>query len=262
MSTISICVKDVSYAVGAKEILKGVSLTLEPGDLLGIVGPNGAGKSTLLKTIVRILKPTSGEIRLSGIEINDIPARQLAKEIAFVPQDTDFSFPFSVLDVVLMGRAPYISRLSLESSRDYETVTECLTVVDMDGFEQRFVTNLSGGEKQLVAIARALAQEPTFMLLDEPTSYLDIHHQLTIMGLLKRLSQEQKGIAVVLHDLKLAHRFCNKIILLDSGRAVAFGSPEGVLNAENISKVFNVKVIKTTHPLTGQIIIEPIEPLN
>lgn len=251
----------LSYAVGEKEILKGVGFELAPGELLGIVGPNGAGKSTLLRIVVRMLTPGAGSISLLGRAVESYPRKALAREMAYVPQETDFTFPFSVLDVVLMGRSPYIGRARLEGARDFGIAAECLSVVDMEDFAERLVTSLSGGEKQLVSIARALAQEPRFLLLDEPTSNLDIHHQLSIMGLLKTLSGEGRGVAVVLHDLRLAARFCTKILVLNGGEPEAYGPPAEVLTTDIIEKVFRVSVYTTVNPLNASRIIDPVDPI-
>ncbi len=256
-------VRGLSYGVEGRWILRDVSLSVEKGEVVGVVGPNGAGKSTLLRAILRIVRPQEGEVALLGTPVERMSAREMAKRVAFVPQSTVFSFPFTVTEVVMMGRTPYAGRLIPEGRADYALCLDCLRTVEMEGLAERVVTELSHGEKQLVVIARALAQQPEFLLLDEPTSNLDIHHELTIMDLLRRLSHEDgKGVLVVVHDLHLALRYCDKVVVLEGGRVSASGNPRRVLTPALISKVFRVKVHMSSLPETRDKVIVPLAPLR
>lgn len=257
----TITVERITWRANGKEILSDVSFVLSRGELLGVIGPNGAGKSTLLKCILRILKPSSGEVRIGGIPSSAMKSTQLARSLAFVPQTTEFTFPFTVIETVLMGRTPFAGRLRPEGTSDLNVCYGCLRAVGMDGFDKRTITSLSGGERQLVVIARALAQEADFLLLDEPTANLDIHHQLTIMRLMTRLAEEGKGVIAVLHDLSLALRYCTKLILLEGGRVRAYGAPAEVMREELIGEVFKVRVHMERNRMTGEAIVDPLEPL-
>lgn len=257
----SIDTVDVGYRVNGKRILEGITFSLSRGGFVGIVGPNGAGKTTLVKILVDILKPTSGKIRLAGRETSTYGRKELFQRVAFVPQSIDFSFPLKVLDVVLMGRMPYLGRLEIEGSKDYAIALSALKTVGMEEFAARVITTLSGGEKQLVALAKAIAQGTEFLVLDEPTANLDIYHQLKIMSLLRGLAHGGKGVAIVLHDLRLAAKFCTKVLVLDDGRAVNFGEPAEVLTEEAISEVFKVRVCVLRNEVDGNTIIDPLEPI-
>lgn len=254
-------VKNASYRVNGKNILEDVSFSVREGDFISVIGPNGAGKSTLLKCMVRIIEPTSGSIKLAGKNISSYKLKELSKQVAFVPQNTDYNFPFSVSEIVLMGRIPHLGRLRVEGKEDYKVAEMCLKTVGMEEFSERIVTTLSGGEKQLVSIARAIAQEPKFLLLDEPTSNLDIYHQLNIMNLLRTLSDGKTGVVVVLHDLRLAAKFCDKILALSEGECVAFGNADDVLSEDIIENVFDVRVEIIRSKRTGNKVIDLIEPV-
>lgn len=173
---------DVRSGYGNIEILKGLTFSIDPGDFVGIIGPNGSGKSTLLRTATKVLRPFKGEIYLEKEKLEDVSLREMARLVAVVPQDTLFMFPFKVLDVVLMGRIPYISRLGFESREDLKIAFEALEYVDAIHLRDRFIDELSGGERQRVIIARALAQKPRILFLDEPTTHLDISHQIEIFS--------------------------------------------------------------------------------
>ncbi|MCH8028663.1 MAG: ABC transporter ATP-binding protein [Candidatus Dadabacteria bacterium] len=257
----SIEVNNVTYIADGKTIIKDITFGLNPGELIGVIGPNGAGKSTLIKNMVRIVEPDSGDVTLMGEPVSHYDAQAFARSVAYVPQSTEFTFPITVEEAVLMGRIPHLSGVRMEGAHDYTVSEQCLKVVGMEDFAERLVTSLSGGERQLVAIGRALVQEPAFLLMDEPTSNLDIHHQLTIMGLLVELTRSGKGILVVLHDLTLASRFCTKILAMSGGRVVSFGTPAEVLTEETISRTFRVSIRIERNEQTGSTIIEPLEPL-
>jgi iron complex transport system ATP-binding protein len=242
-------------------ILKNINLSIDKGDFISIIGPNGSGKSTLLRNISSVLKPTKGIIKIDGKELKNYNTKELARKLAFVPQDTSIVYDFSVFDIVLMGRSPYLGRFEREKKKDFEITKEALIMTDTFQFQDRSITEISGGERQRVIVARALAQEPEILLLDEPTSHLDINHQIEILHLLKRLNKE-KGmtIIVVIHDINLASRFSNKVILMKSGQILSKGTPEQVITKENIKEAYGINImISKCHYSDGLYVIPIIE---
>lgn len=237
----SIKTSGLSYGVNGKTIVDDVAFEIKRNEFLCIVGPNGAGKSTLLRLLARIINPTAGRILVDGENISGYEAKELYKKISFLPQTSYFDFPLSVLEVVLTGRYPYLGIFESESEKDIRRAEDCLSLVDLEGFSRRKVTTLSGGEQQRVSIARVLAQETDFIFLDEPSSHLDIHHKFALMELLRSLAQEGKGIVAVLHDLDLASKFCERILVLENGRVAALGEPSRVLSEKLLSSVFKVR---------------------
>lgn len=233
------------------EILKGVSFDIAKGDFAGIIGPNGSGKTTLLRAATKIIRPFKGEISLEGKNLADMPLKELATIMAVVPQDTAFMFPFRVMDVVLMGRTPYMNRFGFESRKDIKIALEALEFVDALHLKDRFIDELSGGERQRVIIAKAIAQEPRILFLDEPTTHLDINHQVQIFKLLRKMNKES-GLTIVsiLHDLNLASDYCDKLILMSDGVIKGKGSPDEVLNYKTIEEVYKTIVIVKENPLT------------
>lgn len=255
-------IKDVDAYYGSKKVLEGVDFTAPTGELLGIIGPNGSGKTTLLRTIARILKPRTGTILLDGKAVVQMKHKEFSQRFAAVPQDTSIHFEFSALDVVLMGRNPHLGRLELESERDIEIARRSMELTNCWPLAERLVTELSGGERQLVIIARALTQEPKVLLLDEPTSHLDINFQIEIMELLKRLTTQEGLIVVaVIHDLNLAAQYCDRLVLLRSGKIIAMGAPHAVLTAANIKTAFGADVLVKRHAVTNQCYVSPV-PLS
>lgn len=226
---------------------------------MGLLGPNGSGKTTLLRTISRLLKPRVGVVYLDEREIYSMGSQEAAKNIAVVPQGSSLSFDFTALEIVLMGRHPHISRLKFESEEDLAIARKAMEVTNTWHLAERRISELSGGERQRVIIARALAQEPKVLLLDEPTTHLDINSQLEIMDLLKELCVKG-GLVVlaVLHDFNLAARYCDSIILLKDGKIFSIGRVDEVLTSENIREVFQVDVIVKKHPLTNTLYVIPV----
>ncbi len=240
-------VKDLSFWYSPNmPILRDINLELEESELLGVVGPNGAGKSTLLRCIDRILIPKNGVIILNGRDIRTISRMELARKVGYIPQGSSQVFPATVFDTVLMGRRPYIGWRS--SERDEAKVLETLKMLNIEDLAMRDVNELSGGQQQKVFIARALTQEPELLLLDEPTSNLDIRHQLEVMELVKRVIRE-RGISAIMaiHDLNLAARYADRILMMNGGRIYAEGKPVSVLNPENIRRVYGVEVELNDH---------------
>ena len=242
---------DVWAGYGNAEILKSISFNIEKGDFTGIIGPNGSGKTTLLRTATRIIKPFKGEIFLEERNLADMPLKELATITAVVPQDTVFMFPFRVIDVVLMGRIPYINRFGFESKKDLRISLEALEFVDGLHLKDRFIDELSGGERQRVIIAKAIAQQPRILFLDEPTIHLDIGHQVQIFELLRKMNRDSGlTIVAILHDLNLASEYCDKLIMLDEGMVKIQGNPNEVLNYRTIEEVYKTMVIVKENPIT------------
>lgn len=247
---------------GSVKILDGIDFSASHGELLGVIGPNGSGKTTLLRTISRILKPKVGTILLEGRDVQGMKDKEFSRNFAAVPQDTTINFDFSALDIVLMGRNPHLGRLELEGEEDIEIARRCMELTNCWHLAERPITELSGGERQLVIIARALTQEPKVLLLDEPTSHLDINYQIEIMELLKRLTSEEKLIVVaVIHDLNLAAQYCDRLALLHKGKIVSLGTQAQVLTAEHIKNTFGADVIIKKHALTDHCFISPVPSL-
>jgi len=239
------------------EVIKDISFEAEAGDFIGIIGPNGSGKTTLLRTIAKILMPRRGVIYINGKNLAEMDIRELAKILAVVPQTFQSGFEFKVEDVVLMGRTPYLGRFELESERDYKIALRAMRMVGCEHLIGRNIGELSGGELQKVIIARALAQEPKILLLDEPTAHLDINHQIEIMNLLRKLADSGVLIVAVIHDVNLALQFCSKLILMKDGKVVALGKPEEVVKA--IGEIFDIDVIVRRNPITGKFYILPVK---
>ena len=238
---LGITVDDVSWSVKQKQhkILYPLSFELSPGKILGVVGPNGAGKSTLLRLLYRYYKPTTGKVKINGIDLWKLTSRQVACSIATVLQENFSDFSLTVREIVTLGRTPYSKWLSNSNSEnDKKIVQSSIDRLSLNKFENRHLNTLSGGERQRVMIARALAQEPDILILDEPTNHLDIRQQLEILNLLKDLS-----ITVItsLHDLNMARSNCDEILLLKDGCALGFGKPNLILSESNISEAFRVK---------------------
>lgn len=254
-------VDGVECRYGSVKVIEDVSFSVKEGDFVGILGPNGSGKTTLLKSISRILKPHKGTILLNEADIYTLKGIDVAKQLAVVPQDSNIGFSFAALDVVLMGRNPHMSRFQIESSKDMAIAKKVMTVTNTWQFAERPINELSGGEKQRVIIARALAQEPKILLLDEPLTHLDIINQLEIMDLVKELCvKEGLIILAVFHDLNLAARYCSSAILLKNGKIFSAGTLDKVLTSENIKSVFRVNAIVKKHLVTNSLFVIPLSP--
>jgi iron complex transport system ATP-binding protein len=263
---VKLTIDGVDCSYGSVDILKDINFSVKSGQFLGILGPNGSGKTTLLKSISRVLQPKKGTILIEDKDIYKLKPLDIAKQMAVVPQSTPVSFDFTALEVVLMGRNPHMTRFKMEGKTDLEIAKNSMELTHTWEFADRPVTELSGGERQRVIIARALTQEPQILLLDEPTTHLDISNQLEIMDLIKHLCETQNTcmlIVAVFHDFNLAARYCDSIILLKDGKIVALGEADDTLTSDNIKKVFNVDTIVKKHPITGQLHMIPISrPIN
>jgi len=233
------------------EVLRGASLALAAGSRLAIAGPNGAGKSTLLRLAAGLLEPRRGEVRFFGRPIEELPRAELAREVAWVPQEIESAFPFTVGEVALMGRYPHLGPFGFESPRDRAIALGALSEVGAAHLADRLFGSLSGGERRRVAIASALAQEPKVLLLDEPTSGLDLAAQAALALVLERLAARQIAIALVTHDLNLAARIADRVALLAEGRIEALGAPCEVLTQERLARLYGPSVRVTSHEADG-----------
>ncbi|MDN7024425.1 ABC transporter ATP-binding protein [Methanoculleus sp. FWC-SCC1] len=242
-------VNAVGYAFGSKTVLDGVSMTCAEGELVGVVGPNGCGKTTLMRCMAGYLVPDAGSIAYNGRPLRDLPPRECARIRAVVEQQLVTPFDFSVYEYVMLGRTPYLGRFGSETTEDHRYVEDALGLTGSSPFRDRLIGTLSGGELQRVMIARALAQRPGILLLDEPTSHLDVRYRLEIMHLLRDLGGE-RAVVAVLHDINDAYAFCDRVLLLRQAKAVAFGPPAEVLTAGALSDVFGVVAHPLEHPGT------------
>ncbi len=256
--SVDIKVENVSFKFDREKILDAISFNAKKGQILGIIGPNGSGKTTLLRCLAGVLKPDQGTIYIKSKDVQTYSRKELARILSVVPQISTFTTGFTVFETVLMGRYPHLGIYQRESEKDYKIVTSALDRVGITHLGNRVVTELSGGEKQLVTIALGLAQEPTILCLDEPTLHLDINMQYKIMELSKEICRnKQIGVIVVLHDLALAAQYCDKIIILKDGRIHAFGSPDEVISREYIESTYGVKVIVGRDTVTDLKYIVP-----
>ncbi len=242
-------IDDVSVAIDDIPILGEVSLDVEPGTVTGLVGPNGSGKSTLLRCVYRALKPLRGSVHIGQADVWRGSARDAGRRTAVVVQDHDLENGFSVEETVLMGRSPHKGVLERDNAADRDIVRDALDRVGMGWAARRAFARLSGGERQRVLVARALAQKTPVLLLDEPTNHLDIGAQLGLLDLVRELGLTTM---VALHDLDHATTYCDRLVLLESGRVIAAGTPEDVLVPDRVADVFGVRSAIVSHPLTGR----------
>jgi len=245
-------VEDLSFRYESGWILQRLNFAVRSGDFLGIVGPNGIGKTTLLKLLYRLLSPQKGRILVDGTDLVRLARAEISKRIAVVSQETQISFPFSALEVVLMGRSPHLKGLQFERKRDFEIARNAMALTDTLQVAHRAFSELSGGEKQRVFIARALAQETDIILFDEPTANLDIRHQIQFYDLMTTLDTERNiAVVIVSHDINLASEFCKTILLLHEGRIFGLGKPDEVITKVNIEAVYQTPVLVDRNPETG-----------
>ncbi|MBT5873287.1 MAG: heme ABC transporter ATP-binding protein [Candidatus Latescibacteria bacterium] len=257
---IALRAQQLTCGYGDRPVLDDVSFDLHRGEMLGVIGPNGSGKSTLIRALTRILALDSGSIDLYGTNIVGIPLREIARSVAVIPQLAEVPFSFSAMDVVMMGRTPHLGRFQREGPEDLAVARSALERTDAIQFMERPLQELSGGERQRVIIARALAQQPTVLLLDEPTSYLDLNHQIEVFDLLEHLClSEQLAVLCVSHDLNLAAEYCDRLMMLNAGQVFATGSPAEILTTDYIKEVFRADVCVMNSPSTGapQIVLMP-----
>ncbi len=252
--------RGVSFAYGAAPALGEVSFTARAGEFVGLLGPNGAGKSTLVRLAAGLLAPAAGEVRLAALDPRRAPRRQVARVCALVPQEPRITWPFTVREAVMMGRAPRQGLLALPTRFDRGAVEGALEACDLVHLADRRLDALSGGERRRVFFARALAQEPRVLLLDEPTAFLDLGHQVAAMEMARQAARGGLCVVAVLHDLNLAAAACDRVVVLSRGRVVAEGEPAAVLTAERVRDVWAVPVWRGENAATGAAVVLPALP--
>jgi len=253
----------ITFFYDSVKALDDITFEVNEGEVLGVIGPNGSGKTTLLRCINMVLKPKVGTVFIDGENILELDRKDIAKKIAVVPQNSTIRFPFTLFDIVLMGRTPHLGRLDRETPEDIEIAKKAMKITKTLHLADRLIDEVSGGERQRVIIARALTQEPKILLLDEPTLHLDINHQLEILELIKKLARKNKLIVILTsHDLNLASRYCDRLVLLNTGRIYSIGKPQNVLTRDNIKEVYNIEVEINYNKRTKSLNIIPVAVIN
>jgi iron complex transport system ATP-binding protein len=255
-------VEAVAAGYGRRDAVREVTVGVRPGEVVGVIGPNGSGKTTLVRVASRTLRPRTGTVLAAGRDLYGIPAREAARLVAVVPQELAPTFGFTVLEIVLMGRAPYMSPWGGGGPRDYQRARDAIEVAGVQHLADRPVTDLSGGEKQRTVLAQALAQDAPILLLDEPTTHLDPGHVVTILETVRRLAVGE-GVAVlaVFHDLNLASSYCDRLVALSDARVVAEGPPEEVITPEFLRGIYGIEAEVHPHFATGRPVVLPGPPL-
>ena len=251
--------RDLVYQVDAARLLDDVDLEADSGEFIGLIGPNGAGKTTFLRAVSGLVRSQEGTVHLDGHDLRGMSARDIARIQAHVPQIAPLTFGFTSLEVVLMGRYPHLGRLEVEGADDRRIASEVMGLTETEAFADRQLNTLSGGERQRVFVARALAQQPQVLLLDEPTSNLDIQHQLKVLDIVQGLVASGITAVAAIHDLTLAARYCQRLVLMSEGRVLAQGSPEEVLTSANIEEAFHVRAVIIQDPFTGKPTVSPLD---
>lgn len=249
-------IENLTCGYESKFNIRDISFSIKKGTFTGIIGPNGSGKTTLFRGITGSLKSKTGKMLLNGKNLVKFSHKEKAQNIAIVTQNIEASF-ITVEDYVLMGRLPYLSRFTFfENKKDYEIAYKYMKLTNTFHLKDKFMTELSGGEQQLTGIARALTQEPELLLLDEPTSHLDITHQVQILNLLQRLNTDlELSVLMIIHDLNLAGEYCDYLVMMNKGKIHTDGAPDQVLNYKNIEEVYDTVVVTETNPLSGKPVI-------
>jgi iron complex transport system ATP-binding protein len=248
----------IHFAYRGSPVLDGLDLDVRNGELVGVVGPNGSGKTTLLRLISGVLRPSRGRIWMNGADLAALGSKQRARLVSVVPQNPQLPLSYSVLDLVLMGRNPHLKLLQWEGRSDVEIATRAMEATETDHLAGRSLSTLSGGERQRAVLAMALAQEAPLLLLDEPTSNLDLAHQTRVMDTIRDVQAERGGaVLLAMHDLTLAAQYCGRLIMLADGRSDTEGPPELVLTRENISRVYGSEVFVLPHPQGGTPVVLP-----
>ena len=251
MSDPVLAARDLGWTVGEVPIVDGVSLAAQPGELIGIIGPNGAGKTTLLRLLAGLLLPTSGRVLLRGRSVHEMDHRERARWISFMSQDTSQVYPFTVMEILLMGRYPHLGRFQNETSEDRERARRMLSYVGLPALGERTFSELSGGERQLVLFARTLVQETDVLLLDEPSSSLDIQHEDRIFSMAQELAREGRAVMASVHNLTVAAQYCSRLVLLEKGRVARDGRPAEVLQSALLDRVYATRTVVSPSLATG-----------
>jgi iron complex transport system ATP-binding protein len=246
------------FEAGGRRIIDGVGLRVRRGELVGVIGPNGAGKTTLMRLVCGLLTPAAGSVRLAGVPLAGMPHRERARRVAFMSQEIPREVGYPVRDVVLMGRYAYLGRFERESAGDLERARRMLSYVGLAGFEGRNFGELSGGERQLVLFARVLVQETALIVLDEPSSHLDIRHQDRIFSMAQELAVEKMAVVASVHNLNVASHYCSRLVLLDQGTVAAEGAPGEVITPEVLDRVYDVRTLVSRNTATGSLQVSVI----
>jgi iron complex transport system ATP-binding protein len=252
--------RGLSFSYDDRPVFRDVNIALAPGELVALVGPNGAGKSTLLHVLLGLLPPARGAVSLEGRPISLLSRRSIAQKIAFLPQEVRSDFAFTVRELVGMGRLPHLGRFRPEGPADVAAIEDAMARTATTPYAERLVSELSGGERQRVVLARAIAQSTDVLLLDEPTASLDVEHQLEVIRLIRTLVEAGKAAAIALHDLSLAARFADRVVVLSEGRIAAEGPPAEVITEELLSRHFRIRA-RIEHAPEGVVVV-PIAPID
>jgi iron complex transport system ATP-binding protein len=248
----------LGWVIEGTPIVDGIDVSLNRGELVGVIGPNGAGKTTLLRLLSGLLAPSSGVVLLEGKDLAAIDSRSRARRLAFMSQETAQTFPFTVMEILLMGRYPHLGRFELETAEDHERARRTLSYVGLAGIEDRGFGELSGGERQLVLFAKALVQDTETLVLDEPSSSLDIRHQDRIFSMAQELARENRAVLVSVHNLSVAAQYCSRLVLLKKGRVAAEGRPEEVLRAAILDEVYEARTVVSPNMATGSLTVSVV----
>lgn len=252
-----ISIKSLSFKFDNNMILDDINLDIEKGKIYSIIGPNGSGKTTLLKLIANILGSKKETIYIECMDLNDIKINQLAKKLAVVPQNTDIGYQFNVIDIVAMGRIPYLNRFQSMSKEDKQIIKDAMCMTNTWDLRDKKIGEISGGERQRVIVAKAITQQTDILLLDEPISHLDIHHQIELLELMRKLNKSGLTIIAVLHDINLASLYSDYLILLYNKSIYDIGTPEKVITKDSIKKIYNMDVHLTQYPDKKKPVIMP-----
>ncbi len=252
----------VHYLNSATPALDSVSMTVPRGSFYAVLGPNGSGKSTLLRALLGMVPHAAGQAHVFGRPVSDWDRRALAREAGVVTQSESLAFPITVRELVAMGRYPYLGALQSETTTDKEAISQAMRMCDVENLAQRFLSTLSGGEVQRTRVARALAQEPNVLLLDEPTASLDVRHEMEILELLRASADRGMTVFLITHHLDLAARFADRLLLLDRGRVAAEGEPREVLQEETLQRVYEWPISVSDDPATGLPRVTPLSTVS
>jgi iron complex transport system ATP-binding protein len=247
--------RSLGWKIGGATIVENIDFSVNRGELVGVIGPNGAGKTTLLRLLAGLLVPSEGAVYLDGRNLAAMDTRSRARRLAFMSQETAQNFPFTVMEILLMGRYPHLGRFERESAEDHEKARRTLSYVGLSGLENRGFGELSGGERQLVLFAKALVQDTETLVLDEPSSNLDIRHQDRIFSMAQELAGEKRVVLTSVHNLGVAAQYCSRLLLLETGRVAADGRPEEVLRTEILDRVYAVRTLVSPSMATGSLTV-------
>lgn len=249
-------IDNIHFAYRGQKILDGLTMHVGDGEIVGLVGPNGAGKTTLLRLVSGVLEPDAGWIVIGRADVATVSSGERAKLVAVVPQDPQLPLSFRVLDLVMMGRNPHLRLLQWEGEDDLETASRAMSLTNVEHLADRTLQTLSGGERQRAVVAMALAQEAPLLVMDEPTSSLDLSHQTSVLDMIADVQDKRGGaVLIAMHDLTLAAQYCDRLVMLSQGRAFAEGPPGDVLTAENVGAVYDTEVFVLSHPTEGTPVV-------